>query len=61
MSCRERSGVLSQFSFEAICGMLSLHEQQGIMRENDPNLAKTSWLFRAFGERGLDRLTGTIR
>jgi len=27
--------VLSQFSFEAICGMLSLHEQQGIMREND--------------------------
>ena len=28
-------GVLSQFSFAAICGMISLHGQPGIMRECD--------------------------
>jgi hypothetical protein len=33
----------------------------GVQREPVANPATTSWLFRAFGELGLDRPTGTIR
>jgi hypothetical protein len=31
----EQKRALSQFLFEAIWGMLSLHDQWGIMRESD--------------------------